>query len=284
MNLHHSGTAARSLGSLLLAGSLLAACCTAPAPGPGGEAGAAVERIEILILESFPVQVNATIVGSVPDTCTFITRINQRSDLEENRLFIDLETTRQEGEECTRRPVPFEEKIPLEVLGLPAGTYTVDVNGVTTTFELEMDNVPEGPCSYVYAACRELIKVPEAGIQFSVLKEWEQVGPYEWSPDGALTPRIGFRWQEVGSDWKPEDMLPAGYEVIEQQTPELDWGEGEFYFVSVSDPVQYELHVIARQGDIGYDFYAVGTSEEEMVAVEEIHYLVTAASRLIEPE
>jgi len=37
--------------------------------------------------------------------------------------------------------VPFEEIIPLEVYGLPAGTYTVNVNGVQGTFDLEVDNI-----------------------------------------------------------------------------------------------------------------------------------------------
>ena len=36
---------------------------------------------------------------------------------------------------------PFEETIPLEVYGLSAGTYTVDVNGVQGSFVLEIDNI-----------------------------------------------------------------------------------------------------------------------------------------------
>ena len=36
---------------------------------------------------------------------------------------------------------PFEEVIPLEVYGLPAETYTVEVNGVQGTFDLEIDNI-----------------------------------------------------------------------------------------------------------------------------------------------
>jgi len=36
---------------------------------------------------------------------------------------------------------PFEEVIPLYVYGLPAGTYTVKVNGVQGSFDLEMDNL-----------------------------------------------------------------------------------------------------------------------------------------------
>jgi inhibitor of cysteine peptidase len=45
---------------------------------------------------------------------------------------------------CTQIVVPFEESIPLDVVGLPAGTYTVDVNGVTGSFTLDVDNqLPE---------------------------------------------------------------------------------------------------------------------------------------------
>ena len=38
--------------------------------------------------------------------------------------------------------VDFEEVIALQVVGLPAGTYTVDVNGVKGTFTLTVDNGP----------------------------------------------------------------------------------------------------------------------------------------------
>ena len=36
---------------------------------------------------------------------------------------------------------PFEETIPLGIYGLSVGTYTVDVNGVQDTFDLEVDNI-----------------------------------------------------------------------------------------------------------------------------------------------
>ena len=41
------------------------------------------------------------------------------------------------------KDVPFEDTIPLDVYDLPAGAYTVDVNGVTNTFTLDVDNVLE---------------------------------------------------------------------------------------------------------------------------------------------
>ena len=40
--------------------------------------------------------------------------------------------------------VPYEETISLDVYGLLAGTYTVDVNSVRDTFTLDVDNKPPG--------------------------------------------------------------------------------------------------------------------------------------------
>jgi inhibitor of cysteine peptidase len=50
-------------------------------------------------------------------------------------------TTHSVGEACTEALVQFERVIALEVEGLKAGIYTVDVNGVIDRFELERDNV-----------------------------------------------------------------------------------------------------------------------------------------------
>jgi len=44
---------------------------------------------------------------------------------------------------CAQVMTPFEEVVALDVVGLKAGVYTVDVNGVGDTFELQMDNIFE---------------------------------------------------------------------------------------------------------------------------------------------
>ena len=99
---------------------------------------ARVEAIEILILESFPVQVNVVARGNLPDGCTTIDRIEQERD--ESVFVITITTVRPAEQMCTEALVPFEEVISLDVAGLKAGTYTVDVNGVRDTFELTVDN------------------------------------------------------------------------------------------------------------------------------------------------
>ena len=99
---------------------------------------APVEEIEIVILESFPVQVQVIARGNLPDPCTEISEVLQEK--EGNAFFITIKTYRPPGL-CIQVLAPFEEVIPLEVYELPAGTYTVDVNGVQGTFNLEVDNI-----------------------------------------------------------------------------------------------------------------------------------------------
>ena len=99
---------------------------------------APVEEIEIVILESFPVQVQVIASGNLPDPCTEIYQINQ--EIEDNTFFVSIKTYRSPGP-CIQVLAPFEETIPLEVYGLLANTYTVDVNGVQGTFDLEVDNI-----------------------------------------------------------------------------------------------------------------------------------------------
>ena len=98
---------------------------------------ASVDEIDILILESFPVQINVIARGNLPDPCTEISEVLQ--EREGDTFFITIKTYRSPGF-CIQVLAPFEEIIPLKVYGLPAGTYTVDVNGVQDTFGLEVDN------------------------------------------------------------------------------------------------------------------------------------------------
>lgn len=97
-----------------------------------------VETIDIQILESFPVQVHVIAKGYLSDGCE---QIDQIDTVRSGNTFTITITTISVGEVCTEALVPFEEVIVLEVEGLNAGVYTVNVNGVTDTFELTVDNV-----------------------------------------------------------------------------------------------------------------------------------------------
>jgi inhibitor of cysteine peptidase len=98
-----------------------------------------VEDIEVMMLESFPVQASVVVRGYLPDACTSLGSIVQFRD--GNMLKVRIQTTRAPDKMCAEVIVPFEETVSLDVAGLKAGTYTVDVNGVTETFTLSADNV-----------------------------------------------------------------------------------------------------------------------------------------------
>jgi len=101
---------------------------------------AQVENIRVLILESFPVQVQVVAQGYLRDGCE---KIKQASSSRDGNTFMVDITTHSVGEFCTEAIVPFEEVVALDVYGLEAGTYIVNVNGVTDKFELSVDNMPE---------------------------------------------------------------------------------------------------------------------------------------------
>jgi inhibitor of cysteine peptidase len=140
--------------------SIMAASCTAAAPEPSqpnpdlttptlpavpvdGERGQAaiVDEIDVMILESFPVQVNVVVRGNLPDGCTYLDEFDvQRNG---NTFEMIIWTVRDPEAMCTMALVPFEETVSLDVLGLEAGEYTVVVQEQSATFTLDVDNILE---------------------------------------------------------------------------------------------------------------------------------------------
>lgn len=100
---------------------------------------ATIDSIEVLILESFPVQINVRVRGVLTDGCTTIDEV--AANRGSSSFDVAITTRRESGQICSEAEVPFEELVPLDVLGLPAGTYTVNVNNITGSFTLAVDNV-----------------------------------------------------------------------------------------------------------------------------------------------
>jgi inhibitor of cysteine peptidase len=109
---------------------------------PGGEeytyGTATVENIQIMTLESFPVQIHVLAEGYLPDGCTEVDKVT--IEREGNTFTVKISTKRPKDAICTQEIVPFNETTPLDVQGLKAGNYTVNVNGVTGSFDLSVDN------------------------------------------------------------------------------------------------------------------------------------------------
>ena len=103
--------------------------------------GVFIDSLELLIMESWPVQVRAVLSGNLADGCTEIEDVQVMRDEAANRFEIKVVTSRDSEAMCTMALVPFEETVDLNVEGLPAGMYTVEAQDVTATFKLDADNV-----------------------------------------------------------------------------------------------------------------------------------------------
>ena len=125
---------------IILAMALLAGC----APGDPKDSGefirgeAVVEDVEILFLESFPLGVHAVAIGYLPDPCTDIDKISV--EMEGNHFEVLITTLREAEVMCAQVIEAFEQNVPLDVYGLPAGDYTVTVNGINAEFTFLQDN------------------------------------------------------------------------------------------------------------------------------------------------
>ena len=120
----------------------LTACAPAATPEEpeivlGENAG--VDEIEVLMLESFPVQVTAVLQGSLPDGCTEVERVEQK--LRGNTFTLKVITRRPKDAVCTLALTRLETRVPLEVSGLPAGEYTIRAGKEVASFTLAIDNV-----------------------------------------------------------------------------------------------------------------------------------------------
>ena len=87
------------------------------------------------IAESLPVQVSLFVTGNKSVPCV---------NLQTPAIFRDgssftialAETSLGPAESCIAVLDPFETTIPLDITGLNSGTYTVNVNGVESSFSL----------------------------------------------------------------------------------------------------------------------------------------------------
>lgn len=103
---------------------------------------AQIDSINILLMESFPAQVHVHFSGTLGDSCTTVGQVSQKR--EGTTFFIEVTTKRPAEAICAQVLATFNKSVPLDVAGLKAGTYTVDINGVTDTFTLSIDNLLPG--------------------------------------------------------------------------------------------------------------------------------------------
>jgi len=121
---------------IIVVGFLLTACGSFSMQSVG-EQEAKVTRVEVVVAESYPPQYFAAATGQLPDGCTEIDGATQT--MQARTIKITLTTTRPDDAMCTTAVQPFKENIPIDVDGLSAGQYAVEVNGVPANLNLTED-------------------------------------------------------------------------------------------------------------------------------------------------
>jgi len=97
-----------------------------------------VKSVKVNVFGTFPIRVNATIRGELLDSCLVLDQFIP--DRKDHTFAIQITTLRQTERPCQKLSKSFDLVVPLEVDNLPAGSYTVNVHGVTDNFELSVDN------------------------------------------------------------------------------------------------------------------------------------------------
>jgi inhibitor of cysteine peptidase len=123
---------------------LAAALAVASCGGDGGSPAqpsdpmlvrpAVTTSVSVLILESFPVQVHARLIGELGDACTELLPITQtRSG---NEIALTVQSQRPRDAICAQVLSVFDEVVVLEG-AFPPGHYALLVNGVATPFTVD---------------------------------------------------------------------------------------------------------------------------------------------------
>lgn len=101
-------------------------------PQPGNLHPLKVASVEVQIGVGSPIPVDAFISAELPDICAQVAEL--KSQLKDFTFEITLAVAPGVREECFRDTLPFRISVPLNMVNLPDGTYTVRVNDVSTTF------------------------------------------------------------------------------------------------------------------------------------------------------
>jgi hypothetical protein len=135
---------------LLIVVMILGAC--SPAAGPTEEPPAPIidatsheflqiENVRAQVGVGSPIPVHVNLSGYLPDTCAQVEYTSIKQD--SSNFIIELSTLATSGKDCVKDFLPFRMSIPLNTIDLPAGEYSVEVNGSHAAFELEKGDLSD---------------------------------------------------------------------------------------------------------------------------------------------
>jgi hypothetical protein len=125
-----------------------------------------VDQVEVEVGVGSPIPVQVTVSGNLPDTCAQIELVQQRQVGTNFQITVSSVPSSAEG--CIQDTLPFRIVIPLNIVNLPAGSYSVDVNGSSASFELETGNTTSSQPAADSVITKEDIQVASVDVEVGV--------------------------------------------------------------------------------------------------------------------
>ena len=125
-----------------------------------------VDQVKAELGVGSPIPVQVTVTGNLPDTCAQIELVQQKQ--EDSYFEITMSTIPSNAEGCIQDTLPFRMVIPLNILNLPAGSYTVEVNGVGADFQLETGNTTSSQSAADTVIRKDDIQVDSVNVEIGV--------------------------------------------------------------------------------------------------------------------
>lgn len=117
------------IASLVLSIVLVACAPMAPGETKDTEPGQVyISNADILIMESFPVQVSLSVSGELPSPCHQLVSEVETPD-KENRIHVNVESRAESDEACIQVLEAFSTQLSIDMQGARNGIYSVWLNG-----------------------------------------------------------------------------------------------------------------------------------------------------------
>jgi hypothetical protein len=125
-----------------------------------------VDQVEVEVGVGSPIPVHVNVSGNLPDSCAQVefTEIRQ----EGTNFMITLSTVPSDADGCIQDSLPFRILIPLNVVNLPAGSYSVDVNGSSAIFELDTANTASSLPMADSVLSQDDVQVDDVNVEIGV--------------------------------------------------------------------------------------------------------------------
>ncbi len=177
---------------------------------------AQVESVEIRARPGDASQVDAIVRGRLPDACTKLQ--DPQVGYQDGTFHIQLTTASPAGQGCIQVITPFEQTIALDTAQLSPGAYTVDANGISSTFSLPLVAV-QSPSSLqlVVAKVGGTLEIANVGVPLNPTARPTFNGflPYGGGASGNAYVLVPDQSKAVASDGKVFHDL----EFIQNSTP-----------------------------------------------------------------